>query len=370
MKQLLALLCGVLVSGCITLQPRAHTPSDATFVIPDVPLRAWKDNQCGSGALAAVLNRFGDPVSEQQLDATLDKGLRGGVVSVDMLLEARRRGFDAELVPGSVAIVRDSVLSGSPVILMLRSVNLPLRGRDAYHYVVIDGFDAERELFRLQWGKGSARWVRISSLDRSWRATQNATLLVRGRSASALRDDELLKRAVALQESGKAEAAIALYRDLIARDVSSPLLWTNLGNAQRDAQRAEDAETSYRRAIELDPQHRDALNNLAWTLYESRRLDEAAAFARQAASIDGPDSQYVFDTLGDIEAARGDCVAATAALRRAAEATPADARAEALLKLAAQQVRCRDGTVERTLELALAAGADRDAVSAIRERRP
>lgn len=341
LRLILPISFAVLLSGCIMTRPVSTTPGSAALVIDDVPVRRWGDNTCGSGALAAVLNRYGDPVKEEELDAVLDKGLHGGVVSVDLLIEARRRGYDAELVVGSEELVRSSLLAGKPVILMLRVVNLPRRRNDLYHYVVADGFDAARDLVRLQFGRGKPIWTPLAKIDGNWKATKRATLLVHGRSATAIDSKSLLKRAVALQESGNVRGAIDLYRQLLSHEPDSSLLQTNLANALREAGERDAAEQSYRRAIELDPKNRDALNNLAWLLFEGQRFGDAAPLAREAASIDGPDRHLVLDTLGEIELALANCHAAADVFRKALESAPGEAREQFASKLRNVETSCR-----------------------------
>ena len=68
---------------------RAPRPS----VLDHVPVRAFDDDQCGPGSLSVVLNGLGDAVSEEELAAKLPRAPGGGVLSVDLLLAARQRGF-------------------------------------------------------------------------------------------------------------------------------------------------------------------------------------------------------------------------------------------------------------------------------------
>ncbi len=84
--------------------------------------------------------------------------------------------------------------------------------------------------------------------------------------------------------------------------------WVDLGNAEAARRRPDEAEQAYRRALEISPDDRDALNNLAWLLLEQgSRLEEAEALAAKAASRAGPDRPLAQDTLGRIQLARGRC---------------------------------------------------------------
>jgi tetratricopeptide (TPR) repeat protein len=338
-RRILLLAVSILAAGCITTAPRSRPPGNGAQVVSDIPVRQWGDNSCGGGALSTVLNHFGDPVTETELDERLDKGRNGGVVSIDLLLEARARGFTAELVAGTEATVEKSVSDGKPVMLMLRVVDLPRRNRDLFHYIVIDGIDTERDLVRMQWGKGKPRWSSLASIKRAWSATGHATIIVHGRSESRATPEELLRRAVLLQEKGKAAEAVVIYEEL-ARSAPSPLVYTNLGNARRESGDAVEAEAAYRAALVLEPANRDALNNLAWHLLQLKRASEAAFYAREAAKIEGSDHDLILDTLADVESALGRCGEAIGALAAAVKFAPDARRPAAENKLAETSARC------------------------------
>src|SRR5205814_10368662 len=103
----------------------APKPASSTAsVIPNVPMLKWGIESCGAGSLATVLEHYGDPTTMQQWDDSLPK-MRGGVMTVDMLLAARQKGFDAQLVTGTPQLVMDELRNGRPVILMLQVVDSP-----------------------------------------------------------------------------------------------------------------------------------------------------------------------------------------------------------------------------------------------------
>ena len=70
------------------------------------------------------------------------------------------------------------------MILMLRLLNVPGRGGDIYHYVVVDGHDARRRLFRFQFGDGKARWAEIGQVEGAWKGAGRAMLTVRSPTAA------------------------------------------------------------------------------------------------------------------------------------------------------------------------------------------
>lgn len=332
----LALLIPILSGGCITLKPRSQRPGASAVVLSSIPVRAWGDNTCGAGALTTVLNYFHSPATEDELNAVLKKGRHGGVVSIDLMLEARKRGFDAKLIKGTPQLVEDAIRAGTPPILMLRILNVPGQQSDLFHYIVVDGFDTEKNLARMQFGDGRQRWASLETahiapvgggLQKAWEGTDFATLVVQPSGSKPREIQVELRNAVALEESGQLEAARQAYRELLGSDAGSSVAWTNLGNVEARLGNHVEAETAYREALRLDPANRDAANNLAWVLLQMNRLEPAEEMARHAESLSGPDDDLVLDTLAQVLEARGKCAEAVATWERAIEAVPSS-RAE------------------------------------------
>jgi len=79
-----------------------------------------------------------------------------------------------------------------------------------------------------------------------------------------------------------------------------------------------------KRVIEIDPEHADALNYLAYTWAEMRRnLDEAMSLAQRAVKIK-PNAGYIIDTIGWIYFQKGIYSSALKYLKRAVELMPDD----------------------------------------------
>jgi tetratricopeptide (TPR) repeat protein len=321
------LLALVVFQGCVSLAPRPREPSPDARVVPGVTVRRFEDDRCGPGSLAIVLSAHGEGLSEEALAGALPDAAGRGVLSVDLLLAARERGFDAALLAGTGESLRSEIEAGRPVVLMLRLLDVPGRRRDVYHYVVVDGVDPRRRLFRFQFGDGQARWAPLSSVEKGWRAARRALLVVWPREDV----DEALRRALALESEGRVDEAAALYGQVLEVRPGSVRAWVNLGNADATRRRVGEAETAYRRALEISPDDPGALNNLAWLLLEEgARLDEAEALAARAVSGSGTDRPLVQDTLGRVQLARGRCPEAARTFGEAldeAEAVPEPMRA-------------------------------------------
>ncbi|HEX8618488.1 MAG TPA: C39 family peptidase, partial [Thermoanaerobaculia bacterium] len=137
--------------SCVYWTPQTNAPSPMARVIENVPLQKWDIKSCGAGSLSAVLQHHGDAMTMDEWQAKLPK-TRGGVMSIDMVLAARERGFDAQLVTGDRQTVTAELLAGRPVILMLQVIQAPGKGYDFFHYIVLVGYDEGRRLYRTQFG--------------------------------------------------------------------------------------------------------------------------------------------------------------------------------------------------------------------------
>ncbi len=165
----------------------------------------------------------------------------------------------------------------------------------------------------------------------------------------------IFEQALAYQQSGKNEAAIAAYRKLLALDashagaltnltsllrrtgdrdgalrlferaVADPAvpapLWYNYGNLLQELQRPEDAERAFRRALELDPRLYQAATHLARLLAELKRPDEAMALHRQSLAIE-PRNAVSLRGLGQLCFERKDLDEAERLYRAARDITP------------------------------------------------
>jgi hypothetical protein len=313
-----AAVLGLLVGlGCATRPPRSQAPSPDASVLEHVPVREFEDDNCGPGSLSVVLNALGDRVSEEELVAVVPRARGGGVLSVDLLLAARHRGFSASLVSGNEAMVRQEIAEGRAVILLLRLLNAPGRSKDIYHYVVVDGVDPRRDLLRFQFGDGKVRWTTLDPLEKAWRGAGNALLTVRRPE-----DPADLREAVDLERAGRLGEAAERYRLILEKHPDSVRAWVNLGNVRSRQGRTSEAERAYGRALDLAPDDTDALNNLAWLLLESgSELGEAEWLARKAATQPGPDRSLALDTLARILSARGRCDEADATFSEALNLT-------------------------------------------------
>lgn len=126
---------------------------------------------------------------------------------------------------------------------------------------------------------------------------------------------------VAYQQKGEADLAVREYERAAELDSAWARPLINRGNVQAGRGQWRAAEKSYRQALRREPGNAEAMNNLAWVLLQLREAEEARAWARKAVAAAPAEVTY-FDTLAEIELARGDVVAAREAVERGLQLAP------------------------------------------------
>jgi Flp pilus assembly protein TadD len=122
-------------------------------------------------------------------------------------------------------------------------------------------------------------------------------------------------------KTGDVAGALGELRAAVQAGPRDPQAWALLGNALFEAQRYEEAEKSYRTALELDRRSQPVRRALAQLAVRRGRLPEAERLLRELVgeSPHDPDLQLA---LGTLLAARGDLGGAQAAFARALDRTP------------------------------------------------
>jgi predicted Zn-dependent protease len=127
-------------------------------------------------------------------------------------------------------------------------------------------------------------------------------------------------------KAGDVAGALGELRVAVQTDPADPEAWALLGNAQFEAQRYEEAEKSYRAALELDRGSRPVRRSLAQLSVRRGRLPEAERLLRQLAG-EAPRDPDLQLALGTLLASRGDLGGAKAAFGQALSAAPRHAAA-------------------------------------------
>jgi ABC-type bacteriocin/lantibiotic exporter with double-glycine peptidase domain len=153
------------------------SPLPSSCHLERVPLAAHTSDWCGPAALAAVLVYWDDTVEVEQIAQAIHLPDYRGSLNLDLLIVARRRGFDAWAGESTTDELRRALARGRPVICMVRRRN-PLAARN--HFVVLRGYDTGKRLWFLDSGEGAEERIAHDDFDREWRDAGRWMLVVEG----------------------------------------------------------------------------------------------------------------------------------------------------------------------------------------------
>jgi hypothetical protein len=300
------LLSVLMVVGCSTLGTGTVIPlplsTPPKALLTSVPFYAQGKYQCGPASLAMVLSWAGQTVNTDQLVSTVYTPGRKGTLQSGLIATARRHATLAYPVHGLECLLRE-VGGGRPVIVLQ---NLGLKWFPRWHYAVVIGYDLDQHVVVLHTGLNAFRRVGLKTFAHTWKRAEDWGLLVvpTDQMPACAQESVYLNAALGLQIAGHPTAAIAAFENAVRQWPQSVDANIALANALYGQGRTPEAMRSYFKALKIDPQNGDALNNLAHLLAESDALAEAEAMARRAVEIGGARIHIYRQTLEEIRSKR------------------------------------------------------------------
>lgn len=230
---------------------------------------------CGPEALTCLLRYYGKTVDVDAVTAHIyspDLGPHGGTVSTQLAPMARRLGFAAALVTGSIGRLKQRIDRQDPSIIMVR-----IR-EDLHHFYVVTGYSDSLHMVLCEEYGGAKRAIGFNELAELWEPAGFFMLEI---SPSTAETDFRLGSEHEAQ--GRLTEAVDAYQRALARDpVHQPAL-VGLGNCRLAQGRRDEAIELYGQALKLHEKDPKAMNNLAHALWErgdaleeARRLSEGA----------------------------------------------------------------------------------------------
>lgn len=269
-----------------------------------VPFYAQEEYQCGPAALAMVLGAGGNRVEPDTLRPQVYVPERKGSLQVEMLAAVRRNGFVAvELKPNLPDLLAE-IAAGTPVVVLQ---NLGFDWSPVWHYAVAVGYDLDAGGIVLRSGGKRRLEMSFDSFERTWQRGGRWAMLALPpqRLPASVAVPDYLGVVVKLERAGQPGPARTAYESILSHAPENLVALLGLGNtayAQGDFQIAERA---FRRAALAHPRSAAAHNNLAQTLAELDRYEEALAVAQTAVSLGGPLEEVAARTLDSIAARLG-----------------------------------------------------------------
>lgn len=147
--------------------------------IIDVPFYKQEEYQCGPSALATVMNYWciktaKGCVSMEEISSEIFSSSARGVLGIDLELYAMKRGFSTEQFSGDTNIVKESIDSETPLIIM---VTYGFLFYQINHFLVVTGYDEKGII--VNDGRNQNKHLRYEKLDRIWKKTGYWTLRIK-----------------------------------------------------------------------------------------------------------------------------------------------------------------------------------------------
>jgi tetratricopeptide (TPR) repeat protein len=278
--------CAAALSGCAALWPQtAELRKALPAGVPEkvelaqVPFFPQEEYQCGPAALATALATFGAKVTPEELVPQVYIPERKGSLQIEMLAAARRHGMVSyQLAPRFEHLLRE-LAAGHPVIVLQ---NLGIG--EGWHYAVAVGYDYERGELLLRSGTTERQVLAFTVHEVVWkRSGYWAMVALPPQRIPATADEQRWLGAIAaLERAGDAANARVAYTAFRSRWPQNVAAAVGLANVHYALGALPEAERVLREALEREPDSVIALNNLAQTLSDLGRNEEALRFIERA----------------------------------------------------------------------------------------
>jgi ABC-type bacteriocin/lantibiotic exporter with double-glycine peptidase domain len=107
-----------------------------------VPFYPDRTDQCGPSTLAGILSFWGHTINPVQLRKEMYLAKLHGTLPMDLVFAAQAHGLKAQMVEGTLRMVKAEIKAGRPVLAML---DLGFSGIPVEHYVIVTGYSEERQ---------------------------------------------------------------------------------------------------------------------------------------------------------------------------------------------------------------------------------
>lgn len=299
---MLALFCCTLPAGCAL--PRIAIDANPPRELTETPFFPQQRYQCGPAALLTVLTYSGVRTDMDTLVQQVYLPARQGSLQAELTAATRRAGrIPWRLAPAADALVAE-LDAGRPVLVLQ---NLGVGWWPRWHYAVVVGVDDDRVVLRS--GVERRRMMRSGTFLATWRRAGSwAFVALRPDELPAERDrDRWFRTLSELEEAGQYALAAEAWEQALDVWPGSAVALFGLANSRYGLADWVSAEADYRRLLDDRPRLAAARNNLALTLLQMGRFDEAQSEAERAlaaAAGEADLARSVRDTLAQIRAAR------------------------------------------------------------------
>ncbi len=294
-------LCALL-NGCANFFPqtaelRDRWPADLPeqIELSQVPFFPQTEYQCGPAALATTLAHLAVPVTADDLVEQLYIPVRKGSVQVEMLAAPRRHGIVSYTLAPRMSDVLREIAAGNPVIVLQNYSTWPIL--KFWHYAVAIGFDKVDGTLQLRSGEEERLSIPFGIFEYTWKDGGNWAMVAvpPDRIPVTAERERFFDSIIAVERAGQSAAAAVAYERFLERWPDDLGASIGLANASYALGHLAKVEAVLRRALEKHPDSTIVINNLAHTLSEAGRSEEALEVIERAGK-DGAHAKAVAET--------------------------------------------------------------------------
>jgi tetratricopeptide (TPR) repeat protein len=268
--------------------------------LTEVPFFAQDEFQCGPASLAMSLNAAGIQVTPETLKPEVYLPDRHGSLQVEMLAAARRHGAIAyQLAPELNDLLRE-ISAGTPVVILQ---NLAFGWYPIWHYAVAVGYDLDRAEIILRSGSEQRQLFPMATFEYTWARGDYWAMVAMppGKIPETAEETPFIAAVSAAEKIVDPKSVLSTYTATLDRWPGNLTAQIGVGNTAYKLHDLGQAERAFSLAVKDHPDSVAAYNNLAQTLADQDRYEEALEAARRAVSLGGPLSQTAQETLAEIE---------------------------------------------------------------------
>ncbi|WP_165973805.1 PA2778 family cysteine peptidase [Paucimonas lemoignei] len=268
-----------------SLQKRWPDELPTSAKVERVPFYPQEDYHCGPASMAMAASGAGVNLQPEDVLDKVYLPARKGSLQVEMFAAGRHFGLlSYRLKPNMKALLQE-VAAGNPVIV-LQNLSFPIS--PVWHYAVVTGFDRERNTLTLHSGRTRDMEMSLYAFERTWeRADHWAILVLPPTKIPATADVASYASAVMAMELVAPAAAHSAYMTGLRKWPGHPTLLLGAGNTAYALGRLDVALYAYREMTRQYPANADGWNNMAQTLLDMGKLDEAGMAIERAVTLGG-----------------------------------------------------------------------------------
>jgi Tetratricopeptide repeat/Peptidase_C39 like family len=296
------LLSAVLASGCALVVPQTAELHDAwpgtlpeRIELADVPFFPQEEHQCGPAALATTLRYAGVEITPDELVPQVYLPARRGSLQVEMLSAPRKYGIVSYALAPRLEGVLGEVAAGNPVIVLLDFGVWPI---SLWHYADVVGYDRAKGDAILRSGRHERLRMPFAVLEYLWKKNKHWAIvtLPPERIPSTATEAEYATAVTAMARVGGPQAARKAYAAFLGRWPDSVEGSIGLANSYYAVGELKEAESVLRDASKRHPDSTPVLNNLAQTISDNGRNEEALEIIDKALEAPGAFAAQAADT--------------------------------------------------------------------------